>query len=30
MFHRESIASAGGHDLLRNFLAIAARRSVAA
>jgi anthranilate synthase component 2 len=29
-FHPESIASLGGHDLLRNFLAIAARESVAA
>jgi anthranilate synthase component II len=29
-FHPESIASVGGHDLLRNFLAIAAAQSVAA
>jgi len=29
-FHPESIASAGGHDLLRNFLLLAAAASVAA
>ncbi|HEX6841299.1 MAG TPA: aminodeoxychorismate/anthranilate synthase component II [Stellaceae bacterium] len=29
-FHPESIASEGGHDLLRNFLRLAAARSVAA
>ena len=29
-FHPESIASTGGHDLLRNFLRLAAARSIAA
>jgi anthranilate synthase component 2 len=29
-FHPESIASEGGHDLLRNFLRLAAAQSVAA
>jgi anthranilate synthase component 2 len=29
-FHPESIASIGGHDLLRNFLKLAARQSIAA
>jgi len=29
-FHPESIASVGGHDLLRNFLQLAARQSLAA
>jgi len=29
-FHPESIASEGGHDLLRNFLKLAARQSMAA
>jgi len=29
-FHPESIASVGGHDLLRNFLRLATRQSLAA